>query len=76
MSTKIDRRVAFRLTNTTESPYLIRKNTQIAELSVVTPEQSKYIKPVELPILSMILQGDPDLIAYLHKLLRTNKPEH
>ena len=35
----IDKRLALRVTNTTESPYLIKKHTQIAELSAVTPEQ-------------------------------------
>ena len=64
------------MTNTTESPYLIEKHTQIAEFSVVTPEQSKHIKPVDMAILSMIPQGDPDLTAYLNELLRTSKPEH
>ena len=75
MSTIIDKRIAVRVTNTTESPYLIKKHTQIAEFSVVTPEQSKHIKPVDMAILSMIPQGDPDLTAYLNELLRTNKPE-
>ena len=75
MSTVVDKRIAVRVTNTTESPYLIKKHTQIAEFSVVTPEQSKHIKPVDMAILSMIPQDDPDLIAYLNKLLRTNKPE-
>ena len=75
MSTIIDKRIAVRVTNTTESPYLIRKQTQIAEFSVVTPEQSKHIKPVDMAILSMIPQGDLDLTAYLNELLRTNKPE-
>ena len=75
MSTIIDKRIAVRVTNTTESPYLIKKNTQIAEFSVVTPEQSKHNKPVDKPILSMIPQGDPDLTAYLNELLRRNKPE-
>ena len=75
MSTIIDRKIAVRVTNTTESPYTINKNTQFAELSVVTPEQSKFIKPVDMAILSMIPQGDPDLITYLTELLRTNKPD-
>ena len=48
MSTIIDRKIAVRVTNTTESPYTINKNTQPAEFSVVTPEQSKFIKPVEM----------------------------
>ena len=75
MSTIIDKRIAVRVTNTTESPYLIKKHTQIAEFSVVTPEQSKHIKPVDMAILSMIPQDDPDLTAYLSELLRTSKPE-
>ena len=75
MSTIIDKRIAVRVTNTTESPYLIEKHTEIAEFSAVTPEQSKHIKPVDMAILSMIPQDDPDLTAYLNELLRTNKPE-
>ena len=54
MSAIIDKKKAVRVTNTTESPYLIKKHTQIAEFSVVTPEQSKHIKPVDMAILSMI----------------------
>ena len=75
MSTIIDKRIAVRVTNTTESPYRIKKHAQIAEFSVVAPEQSKHIKPVDMAILSMIPQGDPDLTVYLNELLRTNKPE-
>ena len=75
MSTIIDKRIAFRVTNTTESRYLIKKHTQIAEFSVVTPEQSKHVKPVDMAILSMIPRDDPDLTGYLNELLRTHKPE-
>ena len=75
MSTIIDRKIAFRVANTTESPYTINKNAQIAEFSVVTPEQSKFIKPVDMAILSMIPEGDPDLMTYLTELLRTNKQD-
>ena len=75
MSTIIDRKIAVRVTNTTESPYTINKNTQNAEFSVVTPERSKFIKPVDTALLSMIPEGDPDLITYLTELLRMNKPD-
>ena len=75
MSTIIDKRLAVKVTNTTESSYLFKKNTQIAEFSVVNPEQSKHIKPVDMAILSMIPQGDPDLTAHLNELLRTNEHE-
>ena len=72
ISTIIDKIIAVRVTNATESPYLNEKHTQIAEFSVVTPEQSKQIKPVDMSILSFIPQDDPDLTAYLNELLRTN----
>ena len=75
MSTITDKKIAVRVTNTTETHYTINKNTQIAEFSVVTPEQSKFIKPVDLAILSMIPEGDPDLITYLTELHRTNKQD-
>ena len=65
MSTIIDKRIAVRVTNTTESPYLIKKHTQIADFSAVTPVQSKDFKPVDMAILSMISSGDIDLTAYL-----------
>ena len=63
MSTIDDKRIAVRVTKTTESPYLIRKHTQIKELSVVTPKQSKHNKAVDMAVLSMIPQVDPDLTA-------------
>ena len=75
MSTLTDRKIAVRVTNTTESPYTINENTQIAEFSVVTAEQSKFIKPADMTILSMIPEGDPDLITYLTELLQTNKQD-
>ena len=75
MSTIIEKKVAVSVTNTTKSPYLIKRNIQIAEFSVVFPEQSKFIKPVEMANLSMILEGDPDLNNYLKELLWPNKKE-
>ena len=75
MSTIIDKRIAVRVTNATELPYLKEKHAHNAEFSLVTPEQSKHIKPVDMAILSMIPQSDLDLTAYLNELLRTNKPE-
>ena len=72
MSTIIDRKIAVRVTFRTESPYLNKKHTQIAQ---VTPEQSKHMKPVDMAIFSMIPQCDLDLTAYVNEILRTIKPE-
>ena len=76
MSTIIDRKIPVRVTNTTESPCTINKNTQIAEFSVVTPEQSKFIKPVDTAILSMI----PEYLSipnnnYLVRKIGTNRTQ-
>ena len=75
MSTTFDNKIAVTVPNTMDSSYLIKKHTQIAEFSVVTPEQSKQIKLVGMAILSMIPQSDHDLTTYLNELLRTNQPE-
>ena len=75
MSTKSDSKMAVRLTNTTQTPCLVKRNTQIAETFVVTPEQAKFIKPADMAIFSMIAEGDSDLTVYLNDLFRSNKPE-
>ena len=59
--TIFDRKIAVRVTNTTESPYTINKNTQIAGFSVVTLEQSKFSEPVDTATLKMIPEGDQDV---------------
>ena len=75
ISTIIDKKTAVKITNTTESPCSIKKNTQIVEFSVVTPEQSKFIRPVDTAILSMTPESDTDLTTYLSEILGKNKPE-
>ena len=68
-------KIAVGVNITTESPFLKKINTQIVEFSIVSPEQSKFIKPVDMAILSMIPEGDPDLATYFNERLRTNKPQ-
>ena len=75
ISTIIDKKTAVRTNNTTESTYLIKKNTQIAEFSVVTPEQSNFITTLDRAFLSRIPETDPDLTIHLSELLRTKKLE-
>ena len=75
-STRFDKKVAVRVTTTTESSYTIGKITQIAESFVVTPEQSKLIRPVDMTILNMIPECYLGLTTYLNKVLRAFEPEH
>ena len=75
ITTIIGTNIALRVTNKTESPYTIMKNTQVADFSVVTPEQTKFIKPVDTTILNLILEVDPDVTCNLNELIKTNKKE-
>ena len=70
-----NKKTAVRITKATKSPYLIKKNTQNADFSEFTAEQSKFIRHVDTAILSVIPKEDPDLTTYLSELLRTNKSE-
>ena len=74
-STIICQKTAVRVTNTTESPYLTKKDTQVAEFSIATSEQSKFSKLVDMTILSMFPDVAHDLFSNLHELLITNKSE-
>ena len=64
-----DKKLVVRLSDTTESLYLIKKNTHLAEYSVVTPEQFKFIKSANTANLCMIPEGDQVLNTYLIELL-------
>ena len=64
-----DKKWAVTVTNTTQSHCLIRKNTRIAQISVVTPQQSKLPK-LSKAVLNKIPEVDQDLITYLNESLK------
>ena len=39
--------VSVHLNSFTDSPYTLKKGTQIATFTVLTPEQMKYVKPID-----------------------------
>ena len=75
MTTKSDKKVEVRVSKTTESPSPIRKNIQFVDFSIVTAEQSKFIKLVDKAILSMIPESNLHLATYLNDLLGPSKRE-
>ena len=40
-------RVEVHLNNFTDSPYTLKRGTQVANFTVLTPEQMEYVKPVD-----------------------------
>ena len=53
----------------------VNQETQIDEFSVVTPELSNFIKPVDTAFFNLIREGDLCVTTYLKELIRLNKPE-
>ena len=39
--------VEVRLNNFTDSPYTIKRDMQVSNFTVLTPEQKKYVKPID-----------------------------
>ena len=73
MSRVANNEVAIRVRKASEFPYTLERNTQVAYLAVLTPEQSKYLKPWDTTILQMMQNDDPDLTIYLNELLGSNR---
>ena len=69
MSTLFDKKIAVGVTNTTASPHSTTKKMQTSEFSIVTLVQSKFLKPLDTGILSMVPGGDPVLKISLNELL-------
>ena len=62
MSTISDIKVALGVTNRTQRLFYDQE-----EYTIVTPEQSKYIKPVDIATASLILEGDLHVNTSLKK---------
>ena len=74
VSKLFDNKIAVRVSKTTETPYSNRKSTQIAEFSIVTPEQSKFIKPMDAATLTLIPEAQFASFNYYYWWVRKNPP--
>ena len=60
--------------NFTDHPYKLKKGLHIANFSVMTPEQMKYVKPVDPASTWHLLQNDQEQAAhYVSSLIKTNR---
>ena len=68
--------VSVHLNNFTDSPYTLKRGTQVATFTVLTPEQMKYIKPRDPVTTWHLLQDNPENAAYYaSSLIKSTKPE-
>ena len=68
--------VSVHLNNFTDSPYTLKRGTQVANFTVLTPEQMKYVKPSDPVTTWHLLQDNPENAAYYaSSLIKSTKPE-
>ena len=68
--------VSVHLNNFTDSPYTLKRGTQVATFTVLTPEQLKYVKPIDPVTTWHLLQENPENAAYYaNSLIKSTKPE-
>ena len=68
--------VSLHLNNFTDSPCSLERGTQVATFTVLTPEQMKYVKPIDPVTTWHLLQDNPENAAYYaSSLIKSTKPE-
>ena len=68
--------VSVYLNNFTDSPYTLKTGTQVATFTVLTPEQIKYVKPIDPRTTWHLLQDNTENSAhYASSLSKSTKPE-
>ena len=73
ISTASNRKIEVRVTNTTPTPYTIKKNTTVAEFKIMSPEEAKELKPLNTAALKVLTEDDSeDAILYINELLKTS----
>ena len=69
--------VSVHLNNFTDSWYTRKKGTQVANFTVLTPEQMKYVKPIDPVTTWHLLQDNPENAAYYaSSLIKSTKSEN
>ena len=64
------------LNNFTDSPYTLKRDTQVAIFTVRTPEQSNFVKPIDPVTTWHLLQDNPENAAYYaSSLIKSTKSE-
>ena len=62
------------ISNFLDHPYTLKKGTHIANFSILTPEQTKQIQPVNpTSVRHLLNNSQDDAIHYINSLLKTSK---
>ena len=73
--TLINGQASVHLINFTHSPYTFKRGTQVTTFTVLTPEQMKYVEPIDPVTTWHLLQGNFENAAhYASSLIKSTKP--
>ena len=62
------------ISNFLDDPYTLKKGTHMANFSILTPEQTKHIRPVNpTSVRHLLNKNHDDAIHYINSLLKTSK---
>ena len=62
------------ISNFLDRPYTLKKGTHIPNILILTPEQTKHIRPVNpTPVRHLLNNNHDDAIHYINSLLKTSK---
>ena len=74
ITTARDKKVARKIANTTDFLYTIATDTNVAELQILKPEETKVIRPVDNAALNLLTDHD-DVVTYINALMQVERPE-
>ena len=74
ITTARDKRVSIKIANTTDFPYTNTPHTNLAELQIQKPEETKSIRAVDPASLNLLTEHD-DVVAYVNASMQIDSPE-
>ena len=74
ITTARDKKVPIKTANTTDFPYTIATDTNIAELQILKPEDTKMIRTVDKATLNLLTEH-VDVVTYINALMQVERPE-
>ena len=74
LATAHNKRINLPITNLTDFPHTIKDHTKLAEMQILKPEDTKRVRPIDVPTLTT-LQDPDDTHMYVNELMKSTNNE-
>ena len=77
LSTVSNSKIEIRVTNTSLNPFTIKKNTNVAEFTILSPQEAKQLHPLNSAFLKVLAEDNTEqALEYVNELLKSSeKPQ-